>query len=128
MSKKTTKKTAKKAAPKYTRLTTEEIGEIVATATTNLVPYTDLDADIRERYEVEEYEDAAGTFFIEYEAKTWRDAAAFNAAMIGQAFASGYFAEASARWEDDLAGDDGRRRVSVFVAAANYMDDDGHAK
>lgn len=127
--KKTTKETAKKAAPKYTRLTTEEIGEIVATATTNLVPYTDLDADIRERYEVEEYEDAAGTFFfIEYEAKTWRDAATFTAAMIGQAFAFGYFAEASAKWEDNLKGDDGRRLVSVFVADADYMSDDGHAK
>ena len=126
--KKTAKKRGKKRAPKYTRLTTEEIGELVADATTNLIPDAALDADICEAFEVEEYEDAAGTFFIEYEAKTWRDAAAFNAAMIGQAFASGYFAEASARWEDDLAGDDGRRRVSVFVAAADYMDDDGRAK
>ncbi len=126
--KKNTKKTTKKTAPKYTRLTAEEIVELVEDATTNLIQDAALDADICEAFEFEEYEDAAGTFFIEYEAKTWRDAAAFNAAMIGQAFASGYFAEASARWEDDLAGGDGRRRVSVFVAAADYMDDDGHAK
>ena len=55
------------------------------------------------------------------------DAAAFNAAIIGQAFALGFYAEPSAKWEDGLDGENGCRLVSVFVAAADYMTDDGHA-
>lgn len=119
--------TANTNAKEYTRLDCEDIGEIVADATRYLVSDANLAAEISETFEVEEYEDAAGTFFIEYDAKTWRDAATFNAAIIGQAFAFGYFAEPSAKWEDELKADDGRRHVSVFVAAADYMTDDGHA-
>jgi len=126
--KKTTKKTAKKNAPKYTRLTIENIGDIISDATANLIHDTKLATEIDETFEVEESEESPGTYFIQYEAKTWRDAAAFNAAIIGQAFAAGYFADPSARWEDELTGDNGRRLVSVFVAAANYMDDNGRAK
>ena len=126
--KKTTKKTAKKNAPKYTRLTIENIGDIISDATANLIHDTKLATEIDETFEVEESEESPGTYFIQYEAKTWRDAAAFNAAIIGQAFAAGYFADLSARWEDELTGDNGRRLVSVFVAAANYMDDNGRAK
>lgn len=122
--KKTTKKTA---APKYTRLDCEDVAEIVASATENLVANPELADDISERFEVEEYEEAAGTFFIQYDARTWRDAAAFNAAIIGAAFAAGYFAEPSAKWEDGLDGENGCRLVSVFVAAADFMGEDGHA-
>ena len=125
--KKTTKKTAKKAAPKYTLLDCENIGEIVANATANLVANPELADDIREKFEVEEYDEAAGTFGIQYYARTWREAAAFNAAIIGAAFALGYFAEPSAEWEDGLDGENGCRLVSVFVAAADYMSDDGRA-
>jgi hypothetical protein len=114
-------------AKEYTRLDCEDMGEIVADATRYLVSDANLAAEISDTFEVEEYEDADGTFFIEYDAKTWRDAAAFNAAIIGQAFAFGYFAEPSTKWEDELKVDDGRRHVSVFVAAADYMTDDGHA-
>lgn len=114
-------------AKEYTHLYSEDMGEIVADATDNLVANCELADDITERFEVEEYEDADGTFLIEYDARTWRDAAAFTAAIIGQAFAFGYFAEPSAKWEDELKADDGRRHVSVFVAAADYMTDDGHA-
>ena len=126
--KKSAKKTTKKpAAPKYTRLDCENMGEIVASATAILVSNRELADDITERFEVEEYEEAAGTFFIQYDARTWRDAAAFNAAIIGAAFAAGYFAEPSAKWEDGLDGDNGCRLVSVFVAAADFMGEDGHA-
>ena len=114
-------------AKEYTRLDCEDVGEIVTDATRYLVNDANLAAEISDTFEVEEYDEAAGTFFIEYDAKTWRDAATFNAAIIGQAFAGGYFAEPSAKWEDELEADDGRRHVSVFVAAADYMTDDGHA-
>ena len=126
--KKTTKKTTKKtAAPKYTRLDCEDVGEIIANATDDLVANPELADDIAERFEVEEYEEAAGTFFIQYDARTWRDAAAFNAAIIGAAFAAGYYAEPSAKWEHGLDGENGCRLVSVFVAAADFMGEDGHA-
>ena len=127
MKTKTTKKTAAaKAEPKYTRLDFEDIGEIVAQAET-LFASDETYEDVFEKFEVEEYEEADGTFFIQYDARTWRDAAAFNAAIIGQAFALGYFAEPSAKWEDGLDGENGCRLVSVFVAAADFMTDDGHA-
>lgn len=123
----TAKKTAtRKAEPKYTLLDCEDIGEIIAQAET-LFADADTYADVCANFEVEEYEEAAGTFFIQYDAKTWRDAAAFNAAMIAQAFELGYYAEPSAKWEDELDNENGRRYVSVFVAAADYMTDDGHA-
>lgn len=96
MNKKTNKKTAKaakKTAPKYTRLTVENIGDIISDATANLIHDTKLATEIDETFEVEESEESPGTYFIQYEAKTWRDAAAFNAAIIGQAFAAGYFAD-----------------------------------
>lgn len=126
--KKSAKKTTKKtAAPKYTRLDCENVGEIVASATAILVSNRELADDIAERFEVEEYEEADGTFFIQYNARTWRDAAAFNAAIIGAAFAAGYFAEPSAKWEDGLDGENGCRLVSIFVAAADFMGEDGHA-
>ena len=122
------KKSAKKtAAPKYTRLDCEDVAEIVTNATDDLVANPELADDISERFEVEEYDEAAGTFFIQYDARTWRDAAAFNAAIIGAAFAAGYYAEPSAKWEHGLDGENGCRLVSVFVAAADYMTDDGHA-
>jgi len=123
------KNAARKAArkPKYTRLDFEDVGEIVAEATTGLIRNEELADDITQRFEVEEYEEAAGTYFIQYEARTWRDAAAFNAAIIGQAFVFGRYAEPSAKWEDGIDGDNGCRLVSVFVAAADYMTDDGHA-
>ena len=123
-------KPAKKNAarkPKYTRLDFDDVGEIVANATENLVASRELVDDICAKFEVEEYEEAAGTFFIQYDARTWRDAVAFNAAIIGQAFALGFYAEPSAKWEDGLDGENGCRLVSVFVAAADYMTDDGHA-
>ena len=110
----------------YTRLDCENIAVIVTDAT-DLIHDRDLAHDISDTFEVEEYEEADGTFFIQYKAKTWRDAAAFNAAIIGEAFAAGYFAEPSAKWEDGLDSENGLRLVSVFVAAADYMTDDGHA-
>ena len=119
------KAAAAKAAPKYTRLDCEDIGEIVALAET-LFANAEIYADVCEKFEVEEYEEAAGTFFIQYDARTWRDAVAFNAAIVAQAFALGHYAEPSAKWEDGLDSEDGCRYVSVFVAAADYMTDDGH--
>ena len=123
---KTKKTTTAKAAPKYTRLDCEDIGEIVALAET-LFANAEIYADVWEKFEVEEYEEAAGTFFIQYDARTWRDAQASNAAIVAQAFALGYYAEPSAKWEDGLDGENGCRYVSVFVTAADYMTDDGRA-
>ena len=114
------------AQKEYTRLDVGYVAEIVTDAA-NIIYDRALADEISDECEVEEYEDAPGTYFIQYAARTWRDAAAFNAAIIGAAFASGYFAEPSAKWEDELKADDGRRHVSVFVAAADYMTDDGHA-
>lgn len=123
----TTETNTAATAKEYTHLDFEAICEIVANATENLVSNSYLADDISDTFGVDEHEDAAGTFFIDYDAKTWRDAAAFTAAIIGQAFAFGYFAEPSVKWEDELNTGDGRRHVSVFVAAADFMTDDGHA-
>ena len=120
--------TAAETAAEYTPLDYEDIGEIVADATEYLVRDTVLADDITDTFEVEEYEEAAGTFFIQYNAKTWREAATFTAAIVGQAFALGYFAEPSATWEAGLEDADSEGRlVSVFVAAADFMNDDGSA-
>jgi len=124
MKTKTTKKTtkaAKKTAPKYTRLTVENIGDIISDATAELVSDTYLADDISDTFEVEEYDEAAGTYFIIYAAEDERAARIFNAAIIGMASVMGYFAEPSERWEDEHDTDDGRRTVSVFVCAADYM-------
>ena len=127
--KKTSKKRGKKRAPKYTRLTIENIGDIISDATANLIHDKNLATEIDETFEVEESEESPGTYFVEYEAKTWRDAVAFKAAIIGQAFAFGYYADASAEWEHELVGMDKKRRhVSVFVAAADYMRDNGRGR
>lgn len=123
---KTTKKNtkaAKKTEPKYTRLTVENIGEIVAEATTELVSDTYLADDISDTFEIEEYDEAAGTYFITYAAEDERAARIFNAAIIGTASVMGYFAEPSERWEDEHDADNGRRAVSVFVCATNYLPD-----
>ena len=124
----TKKRAANTRKPKkYTALTFEDVGEIMAEATGAAVRDCALSADIVDHFEVEEYEEARGTFFVQYYARTWRDAVAFSAAVIGQAFALGYFAEPSATWRDELQADDGKRRlVSVFVTAADFMGDDGH--
>ena len=124
MNKKTNKKTAKaakKTAPKYTRLTTKDIGEIIAEATTELIRDERLAEDICATFEVEAWDEAAGTYFITYAAESEHDAKIFNAATIGMAAAFGYFAEPSERWEDEHADDAGRRSVSVFVCAADFM-------
>jgi len=115
------------AAPKYTRLDIKDVSAIMMTATNELIHNIDLAADIDGTFEVEEYDEADGTYFVQYDAKTWRDAVAFNAAVVGAAFAAGYFAEPSATWDGNLDGEDGRRLVSVFVAAADYMTEDGRA-
>lgn len=130
MKTKTTKKNTKatkKTAPKYTRLTVENIGEIIAEATTELVSDAYLADDISDTFEIEEYDEAAGTYFIIYAAEDERAARIFNAAIIGTASVMGYFAEPSERWEDEHDADNGRRAVSVFVAAADFMGEDGHA-
>lgn len=49
--------------------------------------------------------------------------------MIGAAWSKGHFAEAGSNWDENLTGgeDDGRRLVSVFVAAADYVDGTGES-
>ena len=113
--------TANTTAKEYTRLDCEDMGEIVADATENLVRDSYLADDISDTFEIEEYDEAAGTYFITYAAEDERAARIFNAAIIGTASVMGYFAEPSERWEDEHDADNGRRAVSVFVCATNYL-------
>ena len=114
---------------KYTRLTVEDIRAILERALENAGPFIDP-ADFDERaglIEIEECDERPGTFFFDYSAESWRKAEAFCAAVCGAAWALGHFAEVQIRWSDSL-GDDGKRRlVSVYVAAADVLDEDGHA-
>ena len=111
---------------KYTRLTDEDIDAIMGLARDNALSFI-CSADFDGLVEVEEYDERPGTFFIDYNAETWRKAEAFCAAVCGAAWALGHFAEVQPRWSDNL-GDGGKRRlVSVYVAASDVMDEDGHA-
>lgn len=80
---------------------------------------------VREEAVIDESEDYPGTWFVCWRAKTWREAAAFAAAIVGAAFARGYYADPSAGWDTELAAKDGGRFVDVFVASADFMTDDG---
>ena len=124
-----------KGGAKYTRLTADDINAIMERARENAAPFIDP-ADFDGRFglvTVEEYNERPGTFFVNYSAETWRKAEAFAAAVCGAAWALGHFAEVQTRWRDRIGGAaDGRRLVSVYVAAADVMDDDvmdedGHA-
>ena len=114
---------------KYTRLTCRNIGAILVLARASARPFI-CSADFDGLARVEEYVERPGTFFIDYSAETWRKAEAFCAAVCGAAWALGRFAEVQTRWSDNCGdgGDDGKRRlVSVYVAASDVMDEDGHA-
>ena len=62
---------------------------------------------------------------MSWRAKTWREAAAFSAAVVGAAFARGLYADVSAKWEDGLGSEVGGRLIDVFVASADFMANDG---
>ena len=115
---------------KYTRLTALQVLRIVDRAM-DAKHFSDfaLSVDILDTFQIEECEDTPGTFFVEYRAKSWRDATAFQAAVVGMAWALGCFADVNAGWRDTLVDPDdgGRRLVSVFIAAADYVDETGHA-
>lgn len=115
---------------KYTRLTLDDIYAILERAQENAAPFI-CSADFDERaglIDIEEDQDRPGTFFVDYSAETWRKAEAFQAAVVGAAWAAGHFAEVQTRWSDDL-GDaaTGTRRISVYVAAADVTGEDGLA-
>ena len=116
----------------YTRLTDGDVDAIMERAKENALPFI-CSADFDERaglVRIEEYGERPGTFFFDYSAETWRKAEAFCAAVCGAAWACGCFAETQTRWSDSLGdgGDDGKRRlVSVYVAAADVIGEDGHA-
>ena len=116
-----------KGGAKYTPLTDDDVYKVMEMAFSDLIKDEDIADDVAERYEYEEYCDRPGTFFIDYNAETWRKAEAFCAAVCGAAWALGHFAEVQTRWSDNL-GDGGKRRlVSVYVAASDVIDEDGHA-
>ena len=116
---------SKKTTTEYTRLAVGDVLEILDRARESFSPFVAV-ADFVNNSKVEECEDAQGAYFIDFAAKTWREAAAFQAAVIGAAWAAGHFAEVCVEWDDEIV--DGRRRtISVFVAAADYMTDDGRA-
>ncbi len=114
---------------KYTRLTALQVMQIVDMA---MKPghFFDfiLSADILDTVQVKEYAERPGTFFVNWHAKSWRDATAFQVAVVGAAWACGRFADVIVEWcdADTDSDDDGRRLVNVFVAAADYMDETGH--
>ncbi len=121
--------TNKNKNTKYTPLTVEDIDAILGRAEENAGPFI-CHVDFDERaglVRVEEHEDIPGTFFAEYSAETWREAAAFQAAVIGAAWALGHFAEAGTTWGEGIedGADVGRRLVGVFIAAADYVDATG---
>lgn len=118
------KNTKKSAAPKYTHLTPEDLGRIVAGAVDGVKPK--IADDICEHFEVEESEDYPGTFFVGYSAPTWLAALTFAATMEVAAANRGYVATESAKWEDGLKTR-GRRHVSVFVSAGDFYDENGKA-
>lgn len=115
-----------KGGAKYTRLTVENIRAILDRAAENAGPFI-CKVDFDERaglIEISEHDERPGTFFIDYVAETWREAAAFQAAVIGAAWALGHFAEAGFKWNAGVEDgeDGGRRLVDVFIAAADYVD------
>ena len=114
---------------KYTRLTVDDINEIMERAREDALPFI-FSADFDERaglIKIEEYDERPGTFFVDFSAETWRKAEAFQAAVYGAAWALGHFAEVQTRWDDRIGGvADGHRLVSLYVSAADVMDEDGH--
>lgn len=110
---------------KYTRLRSCTVMDIIQDAADGGFRDIDLAERVREEAEIEESENTPGTWFIGFCAKTWREAAAFNAAIVGAAFARGLYADPSLGWDIGLECVDGGREVDVFVAAANFMTDNG---
>ncbi len=119
-----------KGRAKYTRLTMDDINKIMERAQENALPFI-CSADFDERaglVEIEEFCDRPGTFFIDYAAETWRKAEAFQAAVVGAAWALGRYAEVQLRWSDRIGGGlGGTGLVSLYVAAADVIGEDGVA-
>lgn len=119
------KQNTQEAAEKYTRLPFRRVVEVLEDAVDAGFFAEGLAERVREEAEIAESEDYPGTWFVCWRAKTWREAAAFAAAVVGAAFASGYYADPSAGWDTELAAKDGGRFVDVFVASADFMTEDG---
>ena len=119
-----TKKNKNAKGAKYTRLGDNEVMEIIQDAADGGFRDIDLAERVREEAEIEESEDNPGTWFIEFHAKTWREAVAFSAA-VGAAFVRGCYADVPMGWETGLNEVDGGQFVEVFVASADFMTDDG---
>lgn len=120
-----TKKNRNAKGAKYTRLSGNEVMEIIQDAADSGFCDIDLAERVREEAEIEESEDNPGTWFVSWHAKTWREAAAFSAAVVGAAFARGLYADVSADWNIGLECEDGGRLIDVFIASADFMTDDG---
>lgn len=122
-------KNTDKGGAEYTRLTMDDVQETMKLACDTYFHDTDLGEDVFARYEAKAVERVVpeGTFIVWYCAKSWRDAYAFQAAVIGAAAKRGLYAETGISWSDHLgrAEDDGRRFISVSIDAADYMGEDG---
>lgn len=112
-------------AAKYTRLPFRRAVAVLDDAAEGGFFDERLAERVREEAVIDECEDNPGTWFVWWRAKTWREAAAFAAAIVGAAFARGLYADPSEGWDTGLASEDGGRFVDVFVAAADFMTDDG---
>ena len=123
--KKNTKKNKNAKGAKYTRIRSCKVADIIQDAADGGFRDIDLAERVREEAEIYEDVDNPGTWFISFTAKTWREAAAFNAAIIGTAFVHGCYADVSMGWETGLDAVDSGRLVDVFVSSADFMTDDG---
>lgn len=110
---------------KYTPLAFARAVDVLHDAADGGFRDIDLAERVLEEAEIEESEDNPGTWFVCWHAKTWREAAAFSAAIVGAAFARGLYADVSADWNIGLAAKDGGRLIDVFVSSADFMTDDG---
>lgn len=119
------KNTKKPAAPKYTRLDFEDVGEIIANALggTSATFY----AEVAKHFELEEHEDYPGTFFVWFEARRKCDADALSILLKKSAAARGCKVENNITWGDALEAGSVRRHVEYYITAADFMTEHGRA-
>lgn len=122
-------KNGKKTAT-YTPLTEADVQEMMELACDVYFHDHDLAEDVADYYAYTICNDPEGVFcVVGYEAASWWDAYAFQAAVVGAAAARGLYACVWSTWKAGVGGtEDGvRQRVSVVIVAADYMDKDGRA-
>ena len=108
---------------KYTRLEYNDIKSLIRYAADMGFRENDLALRVEREATINEEDETPGTFTISFRAKTFREAAAVPAAIVGAAFKRGLYAAPGD--ECLLEPEDGVRVVTVFVAADDYITDAG---